>query len=140
MNRDIAEENRMPINDNNSPTLLDASSGSDDGIRSRRAVLRGIFAAGCGLLLPSVFAGCDSKQGANAGSSAPTDYPTAETQAATPTANTKVPKASVQYQTQPKGEQKCSACVNFIAASNTCKRVEGDINPAGWCMLWTQKT
>jgi hypothetical protein len=51
----------------------------------------------------------------------------------------KVPQASVQYQTKPKGEQKCSNCINFIAESNTCKLVEGKVSPEGWCMLWVKK-
>ena len=46
----------------------------------------------------------------------------------------------MQYQTQPKGEQKCSGCMHFIAESNTCKLVEGQISPDGWCTLWAQKT
>jgi hypothetical protein len=44
----------------------------------------------------------------------------------------------VQYQQQPKGEQKCSACTHFIADSKTCKLVEGQINPEGWCVLWVK--
>jgi hypothetical protein len=51
----------------------------------------------------------------------------------------KVAKAGVKYQNQPKGEQKCGTCTNYIAASKTCKRVEGPINPDGWCILWTKK-
>jgi hypothetical protein len=45
----------------------------------------------------------------------------------------------VQYQTQPKGDQKCGGCLHFIAESNTCKLVEGQISPDGWCILWAQK-
>jgi hypothetical protein len=45
----------------------------------------------------------------------------------------------VQYQLQPKGEQKCANCANFIAASNTCKQVDGQISPEGWCALWIKK-
>lgn len=48
-------------------------------------------------------------------------------------------KEQVQYQEQPKGDQKCSTCNNFIAESNTCKLVEGQINPNGWCTLWVLK-
>jgi hypothetical protein len=45
----------------------------------------------------------------------------------------------VQYQTQPKGEQKCAGCQHFIAESNACKLVEGQISPDGWCILWAGK-
>ena len=51
----------------------------------------------------------------------------------------KVPQASVQYQQQPKGDQKCSTCVNFVAESKPCKLVDGQINPEGWCVLWMKK-
>jgi len=47
--------------------------------------------------------------------------------------------ANVQYQLQPKGEQKCGNCANFIAESNTCKQVDGQISPEGWCVIWTKK-
>jgi len=30
--------------------------------------------------------------------------------------------------------------MNFIAESNTCKLVEGQISPDGWCVLWAKKT
>jgi hypothetical protein len=51
----------------------------------------------------------------------------------------KVTQASVQYQSQPKGDRKCSDCQHFIAESQTCKLVEGQINPEGWCALWLKK-
>lgn len=108
----------------------------NEEIPSRRIMLRGALAAGCSLWLPIALSGCDSKKGANSSSSAP--VPSANSTA--PATPAKVPQASVQYQTQPKGEQKCSGCANFIAESNTCKLVEGQISPDGWCTLWTKKT
>jgi hypothetical protein len=48
-------------------------------------------------------------------------------------------QASVQYQTQPQGEQKCSLCTHFIAESNSCMLVEGQISPDGWCRMWAKK-
>ena len=119
----------------------------EENILPRRIVLRGALAVGCGLLLPTIFSGCDSKKGAESTSSVP------ESPAATPSANSaanstssaapastgKATQASVQYQTQPKGEQKCSGCINFIADSNTCKLVDGQISPDGWCILWAKK-
>jgi len=113
----------------------------EENVLPRRIVLRGALAVGCGLLLPTIFSGCDSKKGADSTSSVP------ESPSATPSANSAAPastgkasQASVQYQTQPKGEQKCSGCMNFIADSNTCKLVDGQISPAGWCILWANKT
>lgn len=110
----------------------------------RRAVLRGALALGCGLLLPGLLSGCDSKQGASsAGGSAPAT-PSATPSAAgaastTPATAGKVSQASVQYQAQPKDAKKCSDCLHFIAESSTCKLVEGQINPEGWCILWAKK-
>lgn len=115
----------------------------------RRIVLRGALAAGCSLLLPASLMGCDSQK--ETGSAAPgaapdtardtgpdTASPTPES--AAPAAPAKVSQASVQYQTQPKGEQKCANCIHFEAGSNTCKLVEGEISPEGWCLLWAKTT
>lgn len=112
---------------------------------SRRIVLRGALAAGCGLLIPVAFSGCDSKKGTPSGSAAPgsTSGSAPAAVAAAPTAAPapakKATQANVQYQTSPKGEQKCGQCQHFIAESNTCKLVEGQISPEGWCSLWTKK-
>lgn len=51
----------------------------------------------------------------------------------------KVGKASVAYQTSPKGDQQCSNCVQFVPP-NACNFVEGDISPSGWCQLWAKKS
>lgn len=106
---------------------------------SRRAVLRGALAVGCGLWIPIVFSGCDAKKGADAGSSTPGTSPAGSANPATPAATKKVSQVSVHYQPQPKGELKCQDCVNFIAGSSTCKLVEGQVSPDGWCSLWTKK-
>ncbi|MDP3844312.1 MAG: high-potential iron-sulfur protein [Oxalobacteraceae bacterium] len=108
-------------------------------IPPRRVVLRGALAVGCSLWLPIALSGCDSKQGADAGSSAPASPPATGANSAAPPATNKVSQASVQYQTQPKGEQKCSGCQHFIAESNTCKLVDGQISAEGWCILWAKK-
>ena len=142
MKTDIVEVNRKQLND-----------AEKKEIPPRRVVLRGALAVGCGLLLPAALFGCDSKKGetstgaAPSGSSptstdsaAPDSFPAPSAESAAPTATAKVSQASVQYQSQPKGDQKCSECLHFIAESNTCKRVEGQISPDGWCALWAQKT
>jgi len=81
----------------------------------------------------------DSKKGTSSTGSAPANPPATGADSATPAAIKKVSQASVQYQTQPKGEQKCGVCQNFIAESNACKLVEGQISPEGWCVLWIKK-
>lgn len=125
-------------------TDIDEGSGKQhngevkEEVPSRRVVLRGALAAGCGLLLPAALFGCDSKKGANSTGAAPESSPPSGTEAAAPAA-AKSSQASVQYQAQPKGEQKCSGCQHFIAESNTCKLVEGQISPNGWCSLWSKQ-
>ncbi len=92
-------------------------------IPSRRVVLRRALAVGCGLFVPlSLFSS-----------------PAISANSAATTATKKIPKANVQYQAKPKGEQKCGLCLNFIAESKTCKLVEGPISPEGWCVMWAKK-
>jgi len=128
MNTDIEEGNRKPF-----------KGAVIEAIPPRRVVLRGALAVGCGLLLPAALFGCDSKKGETSTGAAPAGAPDTSADTAAPAA-VKVSQASVQYQTQPKGEQKCSGCLHFVAESNTCNLVEGQISPDGWCTLWTQKT
>ena len=135
MKTDIEEGNRKPF-----------KGAVIEAIPPRRVVLRGALAVGCGLLLPAALFGCDSKKGETSTGVAPSGAqdtpataPDSSADAAAPAA-AKVSQASVQYQTQPKGEQKCSECLHFIAESNTCKLVEGQISPDGWCALWSRKT
>jgi hypothetical protein len=116
----------------------------------RRIMLRGALAAGCSLLLPASLMGCDSqKETSSAAPDAAPDAaspipesaapasPAPETESAAPAAPAKVSQASVQYQTQPKGDQKCANCIHF-EGSNSCKLVEGEISPEGWCLLWAK--
>jgi len=116
----------------------------------RRVVLRGALALGCGLLAPAALFGCD-KQEADSTGAAPEaappsadsamqapDAPEASAESVAPAA-VKEPQASVQYQAEPKGDQQCSGCMHFIAESNTCKLVEGQISPNGWCTLWAKE-
>ncbi len=89
----------------------------------RRTVLRCMLAAGCVLCVPAVWAaeydtGITQSNGAKSG---------------------KQSKAQAKYQDQPKGDQSCAMCVNFIAATSTCKLVEGQVSASGWCMLWAKK-
>lgn len=111
----------------------------EEEILSRRTMLRGALAVGCGLWIPVVFSGCDSRKGAPSGSAAPGSAPASSANPAAPAAAKKALQASVQYRTHPKGEQKCGQCQHFIAESNTCHLVEGQIAPEGWCSLWSKK-
>jgi hypothetical protein len=117
---------------------------------SRRNALRGALAVGCGLCLPVALFGCDAKKSATeptgTAPSAPPAKPSvsgtvspAPAPAPAPAAAVKATKTSTQYQAQPKGEQKCSACTYFMAESGTCKLVEGEISPEGWCVLYVKK-
>lgn len=113
-------------------------------IPPRRLVLRGALALGCGLCLPVALSGCDSKPGgssAPAGAASPSPAPGAAPAAApTPVAPAaKMTQANAQYQPRPKGDQKCGNCANLIAESNTCKLVDGQVSPEGWCVIWTKK-
>jgi hypothetical protein len=111
------------MNENNQEASPDTTDSRQDEMLSRRAVLRGALMVGCSLFVPiAIFS--SSANGA---------------ESTAPATAKKVSKKSVMYQNQPKGAQKCSTCMNFIAASNTCKRVEGSINPEGWCILWVKK-
>jgi len=128
MNGNIDEGNRKQLTDT-----------VKEEIPSRRVVLRGALAVGCGLLLPAALLGCDSKKSADSTGTAPASPPSTTTDSAAPAPSGKVSQASVQYQAQPKGEQKCGVCQHFIAGSNTCELVEGQISPEGWCKLWVKK-
>ncbi|KAF0101471.1 MAG: hypothetical protein FD187_1977 [bacterium] len=115
----------------------EARSVTED-IPSRRLVLRGAVAMGFGLLLPVSLLGCDAKKGASSSSGDTASPPASSGNAAAPETSEKASQASVQYQAQPKGERKCAGCMHFEAGSGTCKVVDGQISPEGWCTLWAK--
>jgi hypothetical protein len=53
-------------------------------------------------------------------------------------AQAKLAQTAVKYQTDPKDGHQCDGC-NFFVAPNSCKMVDGDISPTGWCTLWVKK-
>jgi hypothetical protein len=53
-------------------------------------------------------------------------------------AEAKIQQSAVKYQAEPKDGKQCSDC-NFFVAPNTCKQVDGDISPTGYCLLWAKK-
>jgi hypothetical protein len=50
----------------------------------------------------------------------------------------KINHAEAQYRQQPKGQQRCEICVQFVAP-NTCRIVQGPINPTGWCQFFAAR-
>ena len=50
-------------------------------------------------------------------------------------AQAKVKQSDVKYQQTPKDGQQCSKCANF-EAPKSCKLVDGEINPDGYCQLF----
>ena len=54
-------------------------------------------------------------------------------------AQQKLSQGDAEYQTAPKGDQRCEGCANF-QAPNGCKFVQGDISPNGWCQLLVGKS
>jgi hypothetical protein len=53
-------------------------------------------------------------------------------------AKAKMTQAGVGYQTEPKDGKQCSQC-NFFVEPNSCKVVDGEITPTGYCKLWNKK-
>ena len=47
----------------------------------------------------------------------------------------KLSKKDAEYQDSPKGIQMCATCTLFVAP-RSCKVVEGDISPNGWCKAY----
>jgi hypothetical protein len=47
-------------------------------------------------------------------------------------AQDKMTRAQAQYQDQPKGISMCATCTLFEPPTS-CKVVEGDVSPQGWC-------
>ena len=120
------------------------TADENDTILQRRQVLRGALVMACGMLVPAVFWGCDSKTPSNVpapvANAVPPPAPAPAEQSAPSVTDRTVPPESVRYQLQPNGEQQCNGCLNFVAESNTCKLVEGQISPTGWCILWIGKS
>jgi len=53
-------------------------------------------------------------------------------------AQQKASKQAMKYQDKPNGDQKCSNCLQF-EPPKSCKVVEGDISPNGYCIAWAKK-
>ena len=53
-------------------------------------------------------------------------------------AQEKISQAVAKYQPSPNGKDHCEICTNF-QPPNTCKFVQGEISPKGWCQLFSPK-
>lgn len=56
----------------------------------------------------------------------------------------KLAKADVKYQDKPNAGKDCDDCLQFIPgktakANGTCKVVEGEVSPHGYCAAFTRK-
>lgn len=100
----------------------------------RRLALRSALALAGGLWLPFSLSGCESKPGATSAAGGVVTAPPVPQDAVV-----KTTQAAVKYQPQPKGAQKCANCRNYLASSNTCQQVDGQISPDGWCVIWTKQ-
>ena len=81
----------------------------------RRTLLKiGVLGAGAGALLGAGFAALPAA------------------------AATKMSQKAARYQATPKGAQRCDGCNQFESPS-ACKVVDGDVSPAGWCLLYVAK-
>jgi hypothetical protein len=50
-------------------------------------------------------------------------------------AGEKLSKQQAEYQDSPKGIQMCATC-SLFEAPHSCKVVEGDVSPDGWCKAY----
>jgi hypothetical protein len=117
----------------------------------RRVVLRGALATGYLLGIPLILGcGADTPPQPPDTAGPPPDTPAeaaTQTEPAAPGTPSsvaggiaKLSQEEAHYQDEPNNDQRCSECLHFVAASNTCKVVEGEVSPDGWCMLWTRRT
>jgi len=83
-----------------------------------------------------------SSSGGNESGSVPQDYKTATSIGGIKRKPDQVQsKEAVQYQTQPKGNERCSNCKYYIEDKNgdgagACSIVEGKIQPDAWCSAY----
>jgi hypothetical protein len=50
----------------------------------------------------------------------------------------RIKKADAKYQDQPKGQQRCEICLQFLPPA-TCKIVQGPVTPHGWCQFFAAR-
>ncbi len=50
----------------------------------------------------------------------------------------RIKKTDAKYQDQPKGQQRCEICLQFLPPA-TCKIVQGPVTPHGWCQFFAAR-
>jgi hypothetical protein len=116
----IREQAPAAMIKNNNKPIPETTGVTQVELLSRRTVLRDGLVAGFCLFVPITLLGACSR----------------ETESNTPALLKKVSREAAKYQDQPMGTQTCSNCMNFNSAQKTCQRVEGEVSPDGWCILW----
>ena len=48
-------------------------------------------------------------------------------------------KSAVNFEHPAEGVDRCEDCKYFIAASDACKKVNGNIQPEDWCKLFSRR-
>lgn len=54
-----------------------------------------------------------------------------------PQSQSKITQAAAHYQGSPRGDESCGSCPYFIVPKS-CVTVSGDIDPNGWCQMYTR--
>jgi hypothetical protein len=49
-----------------------------------------------------------------------------------------MPQKEAGYRSSPQGDARCEKCSQFLPPSS-CKVVDGQISPSGWCTLFAPK-
>ena len=120
--------------------LTDVPPNVNANNTSRRDLLRGVLITCCGLLAPAAFFGCELQTGSKAAHTNANAHPKPPTRARYRAAvRTASHQDNVRYQAKPNGAQQCASCQYFVASSNACRRVDGQISATGWCVLWARK-
>lgn len=100
----------------------------------RRNLLRFVATGGVALCAPTIWGCKEKEQPAGTAEKLPAAAGSAPTGG-----SGKISQVQAQYQNTPKADQKCSRCMHFIADSRSCKVVEGQVSPEGWCNLFAAK-
>ena len=50
----------------------------------------------------------------------------------------KIKQSEAHYQRQPKGQQRCEICLQFLPPGK-CKIVQGPVIPRGWCQFFAAR-
>ena len=113
--------------------------------QERRSLLCNAVLTGCALTVPMLYTGCNSNESQNGPEKDTSKTGTASEENRYNSGSTsaqqsaKTSKQQATYQDHPNGVEECANCTHFVAENNTCKVVEGNVSPGGWCSLWNKK-